>query len=224
MKKTILTAALGLLVIGQPAWGQANIKPDTDPRIPRENSETLPNEDREFLRTAIALNEVEERLAELAVERADNEDLQELAVDIASEMMRIDSRLHRFAREAGVDVQDPDLTVDDAGGSIGGAAGAVTWTENVGGEQTKAAVEELSQLEGEAFDARFIEAQLNIHDRLIDLYQTQASNSADREIASFAIKALVTVQRNKDVLGALAPRYGVDYDPNGQPPQYGPAD
>ncbi|EKV27601.1 hypothetical protein C882_1447 [Caenispirillum salinarum AK4] len=224
MKKTILTAALGLLVIGQPAWGQANIKPDTDPRIPQESTETLPSEDREFLRTAVALNKVEDRLGDLAVERAGNADLQELAVDIASEMMRIDSRLHRFAREAGVDVQDPDLTVDDAGGSIGGAAAAVTWPANVGGAQTKAAVEDLSQLEGEAFDARFIEAQLNIHDRLIDLYQTQASNSADREIASFAIKALVTIQRNEAVLKALAPRYGVEFDANGQPPQYGPAD
>lgn len=222
-KTTILTAALGLLVLGQPAWGQANIKPDTDPRVPREASEALPTEDREFLRTAVALNSVEDRLGELAVGRSDNADVQAVAVDIAADMMSLDGRLHRFARMHEVDLQDPDLTVQDSS-ELGGAASAVTWPANVGGAQTAEALEELSGLSGEAFDRQFVAEQLAIHDRLVDLYQTQASNSASRDIGAFAIQALLTIQRNRDALRDLAGLYGIDVDREGQPPQYGARD
>src|SRR5688572_27925587 len=62
-----------------------------------------------------------------------------------------------------------------------GAAGAVSNRENVGGGMAQEAVQSLSGHSGDAFGKGYVEAQLRLHDRLVDLYQTEASHTPDRD-------------------------------------------
>ena len=68
-----------------------------------------------------------------------------------------------------------------------GAAGAVSNPENAREGMTQEAVRSLSGQSGDAFGKGYVEAQLRLHDRLVDLYQTEASHTPDRELATFAI-------------------------------------
>ena len=67
----------------------------------------------------------------------------------------------------------------------------------------------------------YVEAQLRLHDRLVDLYQTQASHTPDRELATFAITSLVGIQKDRDALRQAADRFGIETSPGGQAIQYG---
>jgi predicted outer membrane protein len=86
---------------------------------------------------------------------------------------------------------------------------------------TQEAVQSLTGAGGEAFGKGYVEAQLRLHDRLVDLYQTEASNTPDRELATFAITSLVAIQKDRDALRQIAERFGIRTNTEGQAIQYG---
>jgi predicted outer membrane protein len=86
---------------------------------------------------------------------------------------------------------------------------------------TQEAVKSLSGQSGDGFGKGYVEAQLRLHDRLVDLYQTEASHTPDRELATFAITSLVAIQKDRDALRQMAERFGVETSAGGQAIQYG---
>jgi hypothetical protein len=58
----------------------------------------------------------------------------------------------------------------------------------------------------------FLGAQLKIGQQLVELYQTQASNSTDTGLASFSITTLVQLQQHFGTAQQLGARYGLSAD------------
>jgi hypothetical protein len=62
--------------------------------------------------------------------------------------------------------------------------GAVSNPENAREGMAQEAVQALSGRSGGEFGKGYVEAQLCLHDRLVDLCQTQALHTPDRELAT----------------------------------------
>jgi len=218
MHKIIALALLGLTALSAPAWSQANIRPDPDPRVPPQPGQSLPREDALFLKEAAAASQGQADLGRLAAEKAPDDELRSLARRIAETHVKLAGDLKRLADARTLPPADqlqPERT------DAFGAAGAVSNPENAREGMAQEAVQGLSGRSGEEFGKGYVEAQLRLHDRLVDLYQTQASHTPDRELATFAITSLVTIQKDRDALRALAGRFGIEAAPGGQAIQYG---
>ncbi|HYG91040.1 MAG TPA: DUF4142 domain-containing protein [Azospirillum sp.] len=200
------------------AWAQANLRPDPSARVPPQPGQGLPIEDAQFLATAQRINKLVGSMARLATERG-GQDVKALAAKLDTEHQRLDGELQKIISARGVSGSSGEINPREGG--PGGAAGALTSPKNAAavgrGEQV---LKELSGLDGEAFDRRWVQEQLGIHERLVDLYQTEASHSPDTELAKFAITTLNHIQVHRGVLRDLGRRYGLKVERTGQPPQY----
>lgn len=223
MSRLILTLAISVLLgATTPAAvkAQANLKPDETPRLPMPGETSLVQEDYQFLSAAKALNAAQDRLAELLIQQNPSETVRAVAEDIAADHARIEQELQEVARTLDAD-PEADLAVPDEGG-VGGAASAVTAPQHAPGGSAVAALEALQEAQGSGrFAAEWVGWQLEIHDRLVDLYQTTASQTQRNALAIFSITNLVTIVENREAVRALARQFGLEVEPEGQPPQYG---
>lgn len=222
MKPTVLAAPLiaAALLAPAAALGQANLKPDATPRLSVPGEQGLPQEDRQFLAAAAALHRMEQDLAALAEERAGGEAVRRLAATLAEEHAALDQRLRAVAEDLGVGI-DPDPRVPEGGGP-GGAAGAVTAPRHAPGGTAQEALARLRGLPaGEDFDRAWVAEQIDVHDRLVDLYQTTASQTQPDALAKAAITGMAVLAEHRDALREVARGMGLPVEPEGQPPQYG---
>lgn len=222
MKPVVLAAPLlaASLLAPAAALAQANLKPDDTPRLSVPGKEGLPQEDRQFLAAAAALHDMEAELAALAEERATAEAVRRLATALAADHAQLDQRLRAVAEDLGV-VIDPDARVPEGGGP-GGAAGAVTAPRHAPGGTAQEALARLRDLPaGEDFDRAWVAEQIAVHDRLVDLYQTTASQTQPDALAKAAITGMAVLAEHREALRAAARGMGLPTDPEGQPPQYG---
>lgn len=222
MKLVVLAAPLlaASLLAPAAALAQANLKPDDTPRLSVPGKEGLPQEDRQFLAAAAALHAMEAELAALAEERATAEALRRLATALAADHAQLDQRLRAVAEDLGVGI-DPDARVPEGGGP-GGAAGAVTAPRHAPGGIAREALARLRDLPaGQDFDRAWVAEQIAVHDRLVDLYQTTASQTQPDALAKAAITGMAVLAEHREALRAAARGMGLPTDPEGQPPQYG---
>jgi predicted outer membrane protein len=84
----------------------------------------------------------------------------------------------------------------------------------------QADLQRIEGLGGAEFDRDYMRWQLQTHLATVNLYQVQASNTPQMELASFAITRLAEIQRLFDQAKKLAARHGVAIDTVRQPPQY----
>lgn len=218
MRKIAVLALLGLTALSVPAWSQANIRPDPNPRVPPQPGQSLPVEDALFLKEAAEASEGQVALGRLAAETAPDDALRSLAQRLAETHRALGDELGRLT-----DARDlpPAGQLGPERTDRFGAAGAVSNPANAHGGTARETVQALSGASGEAFAKGYIEAQLRLHDRLADLYQTQASHSPDRTLAAFAITSLVAIQKDRDALRQMAGRFGIQAPVEGQAIQYG---
>jgi len=218
MHKIVALALLGLTALTAPAWSQANLRPDPDPRVPTQPGQALPHEDALFLKEATLASQGQAELGRLATEKAPDDEFRSLARRIAETHVKLTGDLKGLTDTRTLPPADqlrPERT------DAFGAAGAVSNPENAREGMAQEAVQALSGKSGEEFGRGYVEAQLRLHDRLVDLYQTEASHTPDRHLATFAITSLVTIQKDRDALRALAGRFGIEAAPAGQAIQYG---
>lgn len=219
MRKIIIVTAAAVSLLPAAAWAQANIRPDPNPRVPPQPGQTLPVEDALFLKEAALASQGQVELGQLAVQKAEDESLRAIAEQIAQTHARLSDELKKLAGSRSLPPADqlqPEVT------DRFGAAGAVSNPENAREGMAQEAIRSLSELGGAAFGKAYVVAQLRLHQRLADLYQTQASHTPDPEgLGAFAIKSLVLIQKDRDTLRQVAERFGIDADAEGQPVQYG---
>jgi predicted outer membrane protein len=218
MHKIVALALLGLTALTAPAWSQANLRPDPDPRVPTQPGQALPHEDALFLKEAALASQGQAELGRLAAEKAPDDGLRSLAQRIAETHAKLAGDLKRLTDNRTLPPTD-QLQPERA--DAFGAAGAVSNPENARERMAQEAVQSLSGASGEAFGKGYVEAQLRLHDRLVDLYQTEASHTPNRELATFAITSLVEIQKDRDALRQMAGRFGIEAAPEGQAIQYG---
>jgi len=218
MSKLAATVLVILAALSGPAWSQANLRPDPNPRVPPQPGQPLPMEDALFLKEASEVSQGQRDLGRLAAETASDPELKTLAQGIAETHRKLGEQLKGLAQGQNLPAAD---TLKPERTDALGAAGAVTNPANARGGRAQDAVAALSGASGEAFAKGYVEAQLRIHDRIVDLYQTQASHTPARELAIFAITSLVAIQKDRDALRQMASRFGIKAPVEGQPLQYG---
>lgn len=227
MRRTVLPVLLAASLCGgipvplafvPAAFAQANLKPDPNPRVPPQPGQALPVEDALFLRQAAEASRGQIDLGRLAAEKAPDDAVRTLAARIADTHRKLQDELKALTGERKLPPAD-QLTPERTDAL--GAAGAVTNPANAISGLAAEAAKTLSGAGGEAFGKGYVEAQLRIHDRLVDLYQTEASGTPDRQLATFAITSLVAIQKDRDALRQMAGRFGIHAPAEGQAIQYG---
>ena len=218
MRTTAAVLALGAVLLSGSAWSQANLRPDPTPRVPPQPGQSIPVEDALFLKEALAACQGQMELGRLAAEKAPDDATKALAKGIADTHAKLAEHLKRMTGERTLPSAD-QLKPGQADAM--GAAGAVTNPANAQEGLAQDAVKSLSGTSGDTFAKGYIEAQLRLHDRIVDLYQTEASNTPDRELATYAITSLVAIQKDRDALRQTARRFGINAPAEGQPVQYG---
>lgn len=218
MRKIAALALLGVALMPAPVLSQANIRPDPTPRVPPQPGQALPMEDALFLKEALAASQGQVELGRLAAEKASDGALKGMAAEIAETHAQLAEHLKRLAH--GRALPPADQVKPDQADRFG-AAGAVTDPANIQGSLSRDALKSLSENSGEAFAKGYVETQLRIHDRMVDLYQTEASNTPDRDLATYAITSLVAIQKNRDALRRMAGQLGIRTSSDGQAIQYG---
>jgi predicted outer membrane protein len=197
MKRSFVLAACILPLLVGDAAGQANIIPDPSPRLPPQPGQGLPLEDLRFLERGIDQSVIQIEMGELAAEKASDEALIQLGRQVASDHEQIRQKLVELAQQRGVEVS--------------------ARTPN---EALRGAIDQLQRQSGEDFDRAFLGMQLKTGQQLVELYQTQASNSTDTGLASFAITTLVQLQQHFATAQQLGAQHGLSAETVEQPPQY----
>lgn len=207
-------AAPAALTAGK-ARAQANIAPDPTPRLPPQPGQGLPLEDARFLRNAAALSGAQAEAAALAAERAGDEETRRLAAGLGERHRRLAEQVRGLARARGVSTDAPRTGEEEPGGGPMARA-----RQRLEGFRAAAA----PGGGGGDLGREFLAAQLDVHPALVEMYQTQASHTTDRELGRFAITSLVGLQEDFAAAARLGERHGLRRPDRllANPPQYGP--
>jgi predicted outer membrane protein len=182
-----------MLLLPDAALAQAGLRPDPAPRLPPQPGQGLPINDQRFLERAALLSQAQVDAGRLALDRASDERVVDLAATLAAAHGEIQEQVEALAVEFGI---------APAPGS-----GPEPWRE-------------LEALEGEDFDRGFLAWQMGAQLALAELYQTEASHTPIRPLATHAITTFVDIRDHLRAVRDLAAEYGVEADLLGQPPQY----
>ena len=208
--RTLLLASgiAACAVVARGAWAQADLRPAPNPRLPPQPGQGLPLEDRQFLRDALALSTAEAEAAAQATGRGGEEGTRRVATTLAERHRRLAEELRGLMTARGLRPDEP-----------------ISQAEAPSNQRVAEALRHLQALRATPGSERdFLAAQVEIHPVLVEMYQTEASQSVDRELGRFAIVNLVGIQEDFAALVPLAERHGVPR-PGGllsNPPQYGP--
>jgi putative membrane protein len=197
MRIWLAATGLVLLLANGTAFAQTSIRPDPTPRLPPQAGQGLPLEDRQFLSRALNLSEAEIEAGRLAMQKASDPAIKDFSQRLATEHEKLRDAQRQFAQQNGI-TMDPHASR--------------SWWE---GE-----LQRLERLSGPEFDREYLQWQLQTHLAMVKLYQVQASNTPQMELASFAITRLAEIQRLFDQAKQLGARHGVAIDTVSQPPQY----
>jgi len=192
-----LTVSAILLLGSQQALGQANIRPETMPRLPPQPGQGLPLADQQFLGRAANLSEAEIEMGRLGAEKASSQGLKEISQQLATDHQKLRQSVQELAQKNRVTLQAHPSKQD--------------WQRDL---------HRMRDLSGQEFDREYLRWQLQTHLALVDLYQTEASQTPETDLARFAIVTLTTIQHRFDRAKQLGAEQGVAIDTIRQPPQY----
>ncbi|GHD24348.1 DUF4142 domain-containing protein [Tianweitania populi] len=194
-KSTIVVASL--LLSGAPALAQNSLKPDSTPALPVQEGQALPAADQDFLQHANNMSLAEIEAAKLGAEKASDPALKALSAELVSKHEALSKRLQEEAARFGTEDVKPDA-----------------------GHAWDADIQRLKSLDGEAFDKEYVSWQMRVHQGLVALYQKQASDTPQTELAKFAITTMNEIQQQFNGIKEAGAKFGLEVDAVGQPPQY----
>lgn len=192
-----LPLTLMLLALAPAAHGQVSLTPEPQPRLPPQPGQGLPVEDQRFLSRAANLSQVEIETGRLAAQEGESTAVKDLAQRLATDHEAIAATLRELAEQYGTAIE---------------AHESQEWWQ---GE-----IERLRGLDGAAFDHDYLALQLRAHAAMAELYQQQASETTQTELATFAITTFNRIQDHFATTRDLAGQYGLTIDRVEQPPQY----
>ncbi len=131
-------------------------------------------EDQEFLTTAIQAGLAEVRLAELALEKAQDERVRGFAERMVADHTAANQQLMNLAEAAGL---TPPTEMD---------------------QQHQALHQQLSQLSGEEFDQEYMQGQVEDHRVVVELYSTEATQPSG-PVDQLAEQLLPTLREHREM-------------------------
>lgn len=162
------------LMLAAPAFAQSNT---TSPAATTPISVTDPAE---FAAMAAVSNLFELQSSKLAKERATSEEVRAFADQMITDHTAAGQEMATAAAGEGV---PPPTELD---------------------QRHQAIMDELSGLEGEAFDAAYIKAQAQAHDEAVALFEGYSTDGTEGPLKQFAAKTLPTLQEHQEHVHTLA--------------------
>lgn len=192
-----LPILVACLLAASAALAQTNIKPDPTPRVPPQPGQGLPVEDLAFFSRASNLSAAQIELGRLAAQKGTDPAIKELGQSLVAEHEKMRQSLTDLAARSKAEVKPHE---------------SEPWW--------RGQIERLKGLSGQEFDREFVNLELQAGLALVNLYQRQASNTPQAELARYAIIALVPIQRAFERARQLGGQFGLKVDTVRQPPQY----
>lgn len=197
MLNRLPVAAAFLAASAALAYGQSNLKPDATPRLPAQPGQGLPLEDQAFFSHAENLSAAVIDAGRVCAAKAGDAQVKALGEDLVA--------VHT------AQLEKTRALADKFKAPPAPAAAAHPWD---------AEIATLKGLSGEALDRECLRWYWRAHMALVDLYQTQASQTPENDLAKFAILSLAQIQERFDRVRPLGAKYGLKTETLGQPPQY----
>ena len=122
----------------------------------------VPQEAQQFIDQAAVNNMFEIESSQLALEQAQNEDVQQFAEQMVEDHQAVGDDLEQITNELGV---QPPQDLD---------------------EQHQQKLEQLQQASGEQFDSQYIQGQVEAHQQAVDLYQQYSEQGQVQQLTQFA--------------------------------------
>jgi predicted outer membrane protein len=204
LRRTLLLAAPATALAAREARAQASLRPDPTPRLPPQPGQGLPVEDARFLRDAAALSTAQAEAAERAAHAATDEETRRFASDLAQRHRGLAQQMASITRQHGL----PGAGAEAPSGRVAEAMQRLA-ASGRGGDAGR----------------DFLAAQLEVHPVLVEMYQTEASHTTDRDLGRVAITAMVGLQQDFATAARLGSRVGLAPPDRllANPPQYGPS-
>lgn len=192
---------------------------DTTTRTQSSSTMELSDDTKDFVKKAAKSGMKEVRLSRLAVERTTNTGVREFAQTLINDHQSANAELASLANQRGMMIpletaaasmrMDEETSSTSATpGSMGSTSGSSTTTtttsqseemeemHNEMEEEISEAEEELSELTGSEFDQAYVEMMIEDHEEAIDLFEDQANQDEDPELASFAQQKVAVLRRH----------------------------
>jgi putative membrane protein len=141
---------------------------------------TLSKSDQTFVHQAAIAGMAEVAEAQLAVSKAQRDDVKQFAQRMIDDHTKANDQLKQLAAAKQVSLP----TALDA--------------------KHKSEQARLEKLSGAAFDRAYIEAQVKAHQQAVSLFKTEAEKGGDPELKQFAAQTLPILQQHHDAVVALA--------------------
>lgn len=169
--------------------GQAN-------SAPAAQGQQQSQEDRQYIQQALALSTVSLQQSNFALSKAQNPRLKQFADFEIGEQNTLTDILHSFA--------DPAATASTTAGAQAAAS-----TAPVLSQEDSAAMERLSKAQpGAAFDREYLNLQIQGHQRLLKLQESQLQSSGNREMTNIAKLARGQIQEHLALLEDIQKEMG----------------
>ena len=168
------------------AQGAAEPKPVADPR-PADTSKpgasrsrALNAYDRNFAKTAADAGNAEVTMGQLAKNRARSPDVRAFATRMVDDHQKAGQELHDLAARKSITLPSQLSTKD------------------------RSELDKLSRLQGEAFDAEYVKAQLLAHQEAVALFTAETQNGNDADLKQFASSTRPTLEEHLRMVQQLA--------------------
>ena len=189
-----LTAA-ALILCGSVAFAQADRNRDRD----RDQGQgitaqdlakamTPPADSKEFATRAAAGNLFEIRLSELAQQKAQSQEIKQLAQQLKQDHQQAQDKLKEAAQQANVQIPE----------------------ELPKAKQIK--LDAFGQLEGKAFDNAYAMCQVESHLHSLAMYQNESQNGSDQQIKQYATQTLPKLRQHAGHIGRVAQAMQIPID------------
>ncbi|HEY9658911.1 MAG TPA: DUF4142 domain-containing protein [Allocoleopsis sp.] len=197
-----ITSFIGIsaltLCVSVPAFAQMNRQttPETTPNsaTPNAPAETTPNStnptapattssnlDREFIRMAAEGNNAEIKMSQLALQKAQSEQVRQYAQQMIDQHTTANQQLEPLAAERGIDLSTDASSFDTA------------------------VLEQLSQVPSAEFDQAYMNAQVNGHLKSAAIFRTGAQQVKDTALQNYALTLLPSIQQHLEMASQMTP-------------------
>jgi predicted outer membrane protein/sporulation protein YlmC with PRC-barrel domain len=167
MRKTLLaTTAVTLLSFGAPAIAQQQPNAQQQNQQQGQQQSQLSQQDRQFVQQAGISNQFEIQAAEIAQDKAGNQQVQQFAQRMIKDHRTVGDRLAAVVQPLNVQVpQQLD-------------------------EQHRRMIEDLRNMSGDQFDAAYIRGQIDAHNQAVALFEKQSNSGQNQELKRLASDTL----------------------------------
>lgn len=130
-----------------------------------------------FVEKASVAGKFEIDSSKLALEKSKNADVREFAQQMIDDHTKASEKLKATLPAAGVDASAAKDTLDSKHQKI---------------------MNELKSASGDAFDKKYIAAQVDAHDEAVTLFKTYSNKGDDKALQGFASETLPTLEKHKE--------------------------